>query len=352
MTDEPIADHLHAAPGTPPGGTPGATHGETAPEISGTAPETPPAMPDAPPEHRRASLVPLLLLFDLVLLGGGLAYLWRFPPFATEARLAALEQALAARPSTTSSADDLAPLKARLEETAKRLAAIERAPAGGGDTAALAARLAEDEARLDALAKQQAERVEAKPDAPAIDAEALLARLHDDEARLDALAQNNGAIARQITSVADQTTLLARVHMAENALAAGRPLGDLPGAPPPLARFAHTPPPTLATLRAAFPAAAAAARAAATGPALGARLMDWIGSVMTIRRGDQVLVGDTLATRLATAQAALAADDLAGALAALAPIEGAPAAALAPWRSDAANLLAARRALADLAAAS
>ncbi len=80
--------------------------------------------------------------------------------------------------------------------------------------------------------------------------------------------------------------------------------------------------------------------------------MDWIGAVMTIRRGDQVLVGDTLATRLAAARAALAGDDLAGALAALAPIEGAPAAALASWQSEAANLLAARRALADLVAAS
>jgi hypothetical protein len=307
----------------------------------------------APPVRRSSSLVFLLVLLDLVLLGGGLAYLWRFPPFSVEARLDALEQALAARPVAAPAAEDLTPLKARVEETAKRLSLLEQAPARGGEAAALAARLADDEARLEALAKQQAELAQAKPSAPApaIGVDALLARLHDDEARLDALTQNSGAIARQVSSVAGQATLLARAHAAENALAAGRPLGDIPGAPPALARFAHTPPPTLAGLRAAFPAAAAAARAAAPSPMFGSRLMDWLGAVVTVRRGDQVVVGDTLASRLGAAKAALDDDDLAGALAVLAPIEGAPGAALAGWRQDAENLLAARRALDAMLAA-
>ncbi len=338
MTEDPI-------PASPPA-TEAAAEAETAPAAQ--------AADAARPVARTTSLLPLLVLLDLVLLAGGLAYLWRFPPYATEARLAALEHEVAARPAASGGEVDLAPLEARLEETAKRLAALEQAPAGGGDTAALVQRLAEDEARLASLAKQQADLAQAKQGAAAIDAAALLARLRDDEARLDTLAQNDGAVARQIASVADQTTRLVRLHEAENALAAGQPLGDLPGAPPALARFAATPPPTLAALRATFPAAAAAARAAAAPPSLvpTSRLMDWIGAVMTIRRGDQVLVGDTLATRLAAARAALAGDDLAGALAALAPIEGAPAAALASWQSEAANLLAARRALADLVAAS
>jgi hypothetical protein len=335
MTEDPI-------PASPPA-TEAAAEAETAPAAQ--------AADAARPVARTTSLLPLLVLLDLVLLAGGLVYLWRFPPYATEARLAALEHEVAARPAASGGEVDLAPLEARLEETAKRLAALEQAPAGGGDTAALVQRLAEDEARLASLAKQQADLAQAKQGAAAIDAAALLARLRDDEARLDTLAQNDGAVARQIASVADQTTRLVRLHEAENALAAGQPLGDLPGAPPALARFAATPPPTLASLRATFPAAAAAARAANPPPGLGARLMDWLGAAVTVRRGDQVVIGDRLAAQLAMAEAALANDDLAGALAALAPIEGAPAAALAPWRQNAESLLAARRALADLMAA-
>ncbi len=329
MTDDPIAAPSGAAPDG----------------VSGAAPAAPPPATDTPPEPRRASLVPLLVLLDLVLVALAVGYVWRFPPTVTEARLAALEErvtALAARPSPPSSppSSPSSPPSAEI--------------------AALATRLQGDESRLDALAKQQAalaaaENQPAPPAAPpAPDITALLARLHEDEARLDALTESSGAMSRQVAGVVDRTTRLARLQAAGDALAAGRPLGDLPGAPPALARFAATPPPTLATLRAAFPAAAAAARAAAAPPSLvpTSRLMDWIGAVMTIRRGDQVLVGDTLATRLAAARAALAGDDLAGALAALAPIEGAPAAALASWQSEAANLLAARRALADLVAAS
>ncbi len=330
MTDDPIA----APSGAAPDGVPDA------------APAAPPPATDTPPEPRRASLVPLLVLLDLVLVALAAGYVWRFPPTVTEARLAALEErvtALAARPSPPSSPSS--------------------SPSSppSAEIAALATRLQGDESLLDALAKQQAalaaaaENQPAPPAAPpAPDITALLARLHEDEARLDALTESSGAMSRQVAGVVDRTTRLARLEAAGDALAAGRPLGDLPGAPPALARFAATPPPTLATLRAAFPAAAAAARAAAAPPSLvpTSRLMDWIGAVMTIRRGDQVLVGDTLATRLAAVRAALAGDDLAGALAALAPIEGAPAAALASWQSEAANLLAARRALADLVAAS
>lgn len=333
MTDDPIAAPSGAAPDAVPDAVPGA------------APAAPPPATDTPPEPRRASLVPLLVLLDLVLVALAVGYVWRFPPTVTEARLAALEErvtALAARPSPPSSPSSSPPSSPSAE------------------IAALATRLQGDESRLDALAKQQAalaaaENQPAPPAAPpAPDITALLARLHEDEARLDALTESSGAMSRQVAGVVDRTTRLARLQAAGDALAAGRPLGDLPGAPPALARFAATPPPTLATLRAAFPAAAAAARAAAAPPSLvpTSRLMDWIGAVMTIRRGDQVLVGDTLATRLAAARAALAGDDLAGALAALAPIEGAPAAALASWQSEAANLLAARRALADLVAAS
>lgn len=335
MTDEPVPPARGASDAAP----------EPSAEI---ATETPaetaaPVMADAPPTPRGAALVRFLVLLDLVLVVLAGAYVWRFPPWAAEARLVALAgrvAALAAPPPPSSSAS--------------------------AEVTALAARLRADEARLDTLAQQQAALAEMSqnppqaapsPTSPAptpgVDADALLARLHDDEARLDALTERAGTTSRALAEVSDRAARLARLQAAGDALALGRPLGDLPGAPPALARYAASPPPTLVGLRAAFPAAAAAARAAAPSPTLapGSRLMDWIGAVMTIRRGDQVLVGDTLAARLAAAQAALAGDDLAGALAALAPIAGAPAAALGPWKSEAADLLAARHALADLTAA-
>ncbi len=338
MTEEP-------APENPVPENPVPDAGPVSPEAEQAAAGKSAAAPSVP---RSTSLMPLLVLLDLVILALAATYVWRFPPNATEARLAAVERRLAAGSPAAPAMD--AALAARVDDLATRLAALEQARAA---TAALAARLAEDEAKLDAVAKAEAARAEAAPATPAtstLDAEAVSARLQGDEAKLDALKESAAAMAREIANVAGRAAAHARFEAAEAALAAGRPLGDLPGAPPALARFATMAPPTLAGLRAAFPLAAAA-RAAAPSPALGSRLMDWIGAVVTVRRGDQVLLGDTLAARLAAAQSALDGDDLAAALALLAPIEGAPGAALAAWKQEAGQLLAARRALADLMAA-
>jgi hypothetical protein len=70
---------------------------------------------------------------------------------------------------------------------------------------------------------------------------------------------------------------------------------------------------------------------------------------VTVRHGDQVLVGDPASVVLAEARAKLVAGDLAGAVAALGKLDAAAAKAIAGWRAQAQSLLDARAALASIA---
>jgi hypothetical protein len=145
------------------------------------------------------------------------------------------------------------------------------------------------------------------------------------------------------------------VQAATMALAAGQKLGDLPGAPPALARFADAAPPTEAALRLAFPQAAREALAvshpASEGQPLLTRLWAQAQDLVTIRQGDRVLIGDPAAGVLAHARADLEAGDLAAAVADVAKLEGAAAQAMSAWLAQARSLLQARDALAAWAAA-
>jgi hypothetical protein len=123
-------------------------------------------------------------------------------------------------------------------------------------------------------------------------------------------------------------------------------------APAPLAAFASSPPPTELELRRDFPAAARAARAApgeADADAMSA-VQRFLGGLVTLRRGEEVVVGDADAAALATAEARLGEGHLAAAVAALAPLSSPAARAMAPWKTKAEGLLAARRALLALMA--
>ena len=144
------------------------------------------------------------------------------------------------------------------------------------------------------------------------------------------------------------------VQSASAALAAGQKLGDLPGAPPALARFADTNPPTEAALRLAFPQAARQALAAAH-PVSGdkpllTRLWAQAQDLVTVRQGDHVLVGDPTAGMLERARAALDAGDLSAAVTDVATLQGAAGQAMAAWLAQARALLEARAALAAWAA--
>jgi hypothetical protein len=261
--------------------------------------------------------------------------------------------------------------------------ATQATPGDAAQLADLTAQLAQTQARVTAL-EQRVATLAAKPPAPATPAttlpalppasltggdamvvalstrmDALAARQDKldtaqatDAARLEAAANQ----AEAIGAVTDRAARLARVQSATAALAAGLPLGDLPNAPPALARFRTDPPPTEAALRLAFPAAARAARAAARPstatlgfwPALRAR----VDSLITIRRGDTTILGSPQIGLIDQARTALDAGDLAGAVATLTKLDGPPAAAMTDWQTQAQSLLAARAALAQLAARS
>ena len=263
-----------------------------------------------------------------------------------EARIAALEKqqpdprpltarldALEAKPASAtvpvaiaSVGTDLGPLLARLQ-------ALEQRPAP-----------AADERKVNAIASQ-VEALSARDPGPA-----LRARLDDAEKQLGGLATTSA----KATEAADRAARIARLQGASAALTAGRPLGATLGAPPALARFATVAPPTIASLRLAFPAAEQAALRVSkpdlagksfTNRILG-RLQDF--HFLTVREGDRVLVGNETAAHLTHARTLLDAGDLDGAVKAVSALTGPPADAIASWLGDAKALLAAREALTAL----
>ena len=175
------------------------------------------------------------------------------------------------------------------------------------------------------------------------------------EPRVAAVEQQDKQIAGQLGTVAERSQRISRVQAAMTALDAGQRLGDIPGAPPAVARYAQDTPPTEQALRGSFDKAADAAQHAEQ-PALtdsqsfGGRLWTRAQQAVTVRQGDNVVVGDPLAGVLGRARQMLDAGDLAGAVAAVDTLTGPPAAAMADWVGQAHGLLDARKALAGLAA--
>jgi hypothetical protein len=157
------------------------------------------------------------------------------------------------------------------------------------------------------------------------------------------------------TEASDHAMRLARLDAAGIDLASGHALGPIPDAPPALARFASAAPPTEAALRLSFAAAAQAALKVTSPDTAGkpfldsviARLLDT--KLITLRKGDDVLIGNPVVGTLAHAQVLLTAGDLAGAARTVATLTGPPAEKMAPWLDDATALVAAREALATLA---
>jgi hypothetical protein len=174
--------------------------------------------------------------------------------------------------------------------------------------------------------------------------------------RVDAIETRLAAVAaadQQVAALNARATRLARVQAATAALHAGQKLGDLPGAPPALSRYAAANPPTEAELRLAFPAVARAAMAASQPNTAGKPFLDRVWAraqtLVTIRQGDDVVVGDEASGVLAHARTDLDAGDLAGAVNALSGLKGPGAQAVANWLDDAKALLAARAALTQMA---
>ncbi len=172
-------------------------------------------------------------------------------------------------------------------------------------------------------------------------------------ARVDALDAKLSQREAQAGQSIDRAARLAPLQVAATALEAGQPLGEIPGAPPALSRFAVARPPTEPALRLAFPeaarAAAEASRPGMAGENLAERIWTRMTRLVTVRAGDRVIVGAPAAVVLADAQRKLDAGDLGGAVAALAALDPPAAAAMADWRAQAQSLLDARAALTAMA---
>jgi hypothetical protein len=154
---------------------------------------------------------------------------------------------------------------------------------------------------------------------------------------------------QQLDAGLNRATIAAQAQAALAALAAGRPVGAISGAPPAVARYAKEPPPTLPELRRSFDAVAAQAQAVSHPSDQNNGFLDRVWNraqgLVTVRQGDQVIVGDPAAGILAHAREDLDAGDLAGAVDTVSKLTGPAAQAMAGWLQSARSVLAARTAL-------
>ncbi len=246
-------------------------------------------------------------------------------------------------------------------------------PAAPGQVAA--EKLAALERRLAALeaAAASPSPASSSPAAPetaspgGVTADALTAALAARDARIIALEKETEALKAALATLEGRLALLeARDRLARD-LAEGRPFGTAVPLPPPLARFATTPPPTLESLATSLDQAARTAAKARLGPAGGAaeegsgagktgsglrRLLagaeSLVTAALTIRHEGDVVWGDPVAAAVGAAQEALARGDLERAVTLVSGIQGPQAAAFQPWLGEARALLAARAALETL----
>jgi len=154
---------------------------------------------------------------------------------------------------------------------------------------------------------------------------------------------------QRLSAAEARTERLAGIDALRALLDAGQPLAPALarlGAPPPpaLARFATAAPPTEPALRLAFEDALRQARSAAQEGAL-----PRLNSLLTIRRGEDVVWGDATEANIERARRALEAGDVEGALGHLSRLPEPLRQGLRPWLEEAQALAAARFALRALA---
>jgi len=280
---------------------------------------TPPPAPAPLPGNRPARV---LTAIGFLLLAGGLLYVW-FQQQQTLTQPAGVDPAR------------LAALEMQVRSLQQRVSQLEQRPAPSPSPPPDLRPL---EARMAAAAQQ--------PAAPQIDVGPLLSRIDGLERRATQADSNVANATRRADSAI-------RIEAAAAALAAGQPLGNIPNAPPALARFASDQPPTEADLRLSFPAAAdraaAASRPATDTQSVTERMWQRVAGLVTVRSGDRVILGAPASVLLNRARERLDAGDLAGAVAALEALDPGAAQAMADWRTRAQSLLDARAALASLA---
>lgn len=178
---------------------------------------------------------------------------------------------------------------------------------------------------------------------------ALTAQSATDHATLATLSATN----TDVSKLTAKMTRLSQLESARMALDAGQPLGDIAGAPPALANYANTPPPTQAVLVLSYPAAARAANIASVeklaGVSYWSKVRARLESLITITDGSRVLIGPPAAAIVEQAGQLLDAGDLNGAVDELGKLSPGTQAAMGDWLPRAKNLLAARAALIAMA---
>ena len=336
-----MTDETSNAAGDRPADLP---HDSAAEPVTGIAPSA----DMVPARDWSAPLLIAVVVLGLIVVVGGIV-LWRSGSAAND-QVAQLQGQLAALQGRVDKVEarpvpvpppppppppDLGPLE-------HRLTALEQKPP--------------PQAQLDNAGQQQIADVSSRIDGVAARQNQLGTTEQADVAKLDGrindLTTQMAAVTKAgsaIASLADRQARTARLQMANVALQSGKPLGEIPSAPPALAQFATKPPPTEASLRLSFDAAAEAAHEAGqppkeTTPFL-SRVWDRAQSALTIREGDRIIVGDPVSGVLGHARHLLDAGDLPGAVTALDGLAGPAAAAMAPWRAQAQSLLDARAAL-------
>lgn len=299
------------------------------------------AAPPTEPRPRRDSL-PWVFGAGFLLLAAAIAYLWvNMTPADTTMR----------------DSKDLDAVNQRISDLDAKLDRIDHRP-----QPVSAADFAKLSARIDALDGRLANQTEvaSKVDTVSGRIDALSSR---SQTALDALKQQLADLSGQVSAqqnaagnldaLGKRLDLMAKLQKAAFALSVGEPVGEVPGAPPSLSKYAHTPPPTEAQLRLSFPQAEARALAKPQPDTVAAPFMDRVWEkaqgLVTVRRGDDVVVGDATAMALNQARSALQAGDLPGAIKAVESLKGDPAQAMASWLAEAKDLENARAALAQMA---
>jgi hypothetical protein len=298
----------------------------------------PPSDPPAP-----SNRMPLLYGLGFVILAGAIFWVWKNPTIppdvaATQTTLRVLDQKVASmdvrlgrleQQPTPPSAADLGKISGRIDGLESRIL----------DQTQIQSRMDVVAGRIESLAGR---------DQAAVDG--LKQQLDKADSQISALEASTGSVSSSSTRV----DTMMRIQAAAVALANGRPLGTLPNAPPALAKYATVAPPTEGQLRLAFPQVERDALAASTLDTSALpfvdRMIERAEELMTIRRGNEVVVGNATAAVLAHADAALDAGDLAAAVKAMAGLDPGAMKAASGWIAQAKSLLDARAALTDLAA--
>lgn len=279
-------------------------------------------------------------------------------PAGAPAALVALERQVGADRQAGEAAlvERLAALEAALSaRIAQAMAGLEAL-----DTAQTA-RMAEARAQREAVEQAQAARIGSLDQARLAGEASLGQRVTNLEtsllqrlAAMEAMAAERLAPLEQalhrLSAAEARTERLAGIEALRALLDSGQPLAPalarLGQAPPPaLARFATTPPPTEPALRLGFEEAIRQGRAALPEGAL-----PRLNSLLTIRRGEDVVWGDATEANVERARRALEAGDVDGALGHLGRLPESLRQGMRAWLEEAQALAAARFALRALAA--